>query len=46
MRSQKPPFEITYQIIDCVVEGEGHVLHFGTLPEYVFDSAMELLDWV
>lgn len=46
IRSQKPPFEITYQIIDCVVEGEGHVLHFGTLPEYAFDSAMELLDWV
>ena len=29
-----------------VVDGEGHVLHFGTLPQYVPDLAMELLDWV
>ena len=29
-----------------VVDGEGHVLHFGTLPQYVLDLVMELLDWV
>ena len=29
-----------------VVDSEGHVLHFGTLPQYVPDLVMELLDWV
>ena len=29
-----------------VVDGEGHVLHFGTLPQYVPDLVLELLDWV
>ena len=29
-----------------VVDSEGHVLHFGTLPQYVPDLMMELLDWV
>jgi len=29
-----------------VVDQEGHVLHFGTLPQYVPDLTMELLDWV
>lgn len=29
-----------------VVNQEGHILHFGTLPQYVPDLAMELLDWV
>lgn len=29
-----------------VVDREGHVLHFGTLPQYVPDLVMELLDWV
>lgn len=29
-----------------VVDQEGHVLHFGTLPQYVPDLIMELLDWV
>lgn len=29
-----------------VVDQKGHVLHFGTLPQYVPDLAMELLDWV
>ena len=29
-----------------VADGEEHVLHFGTLPPYVPDLAMELLDWV
>ena len=29
-----------------VVYQEGHVLHFGTLPQYVPDLVMELLDWV
>ena len=29
-----------------VVNQEGHVLHFGTLPQYVPDLVMELLDWV
>ncbi|WP_298032667.1 Fic family protein [uncultured Dysosmobacter sp.] len=29
-----------------VVDHEGHVLHFGTLPQYVPDLVMELLDWV
>ena len=28
-----------------VVVQEGHILHFGTLPQYVPDSIMELLDW-
>lgn len=29
-----------------VVDGEGHVLHFGTLPQYVPGLVAELLDWV
>lgn len=29
-----------------VVDNEGRVLHFGTLPQYVPDLVMELLDWV
>ncbi len=29
-----------------VVNQEGHVLHFGTLPQYVPNLVMELLDWV
>ena len=29
-----------------VVDQEGHVLHFGTLLQYVPDLVMELLDWV
>lgn len=29
-----------------VVDQEGHVLHFGTLPQYVPDLVMELLDWM
>lgn len=29
-----------------VVYQEGHVLHFGTLPQYVPNLVMELLDWV
>ncbi len=29
-----------------VVDSEGHVLHFGTLPQYVPNLVMELLDWV
>ena len=29
-----------------VVDSKGHVLHFGTLPQYVPDLVMELLDWV
>lgn len=28
-----------------VVDQAGHVLHFGTLPQYVPDLIMELLDW-
>ena len=28
-----------------VVDSEGHVLNFGTLPQYVPDLVMELLDW-
>ena len=28
-----------------VVDSEGHVLHFGTLAQYVPDLVMELLDW-
>ena len=28
-----------------VVDSEGHVLHFGTLPQCVPDLVMELLDW-
>ena len=28
-----------------VVDSEGHVLHFGTLPQYVPDLVMDLLDW-
>ena len=28
-----------------VVDNEGHVLHFGTLPQYVPNLVMELLDW-
>lgn len=28
-----------------VVDQEGHVLHFGTLPQYVPDLVMEFLDW-
>lgn len=29
-----------------VVAGEGHILHFGTLPQYVPGLMAELLDWV
>ena len=29
-----------------VVDKDGHILHFGTLPEYVPNLVMELLDWV
>lgn len=29
-----------------VVDQKGHVLHFGTLPQYVPDLVAELLDWV
>ena len=29
-----------------VVDSEGHVLHFGTLPQYVPDLVMEVVDWV
>lgn len=29
-----------------VVDSEGNVLHFGTLPQYVPDLVMELLEWV
>ena len=29
-----------------IVDNEGHILHFGTLPQYVPDLVMELLDWV
>ena len=29
-----------------VADQEGHVLHVGTLPNYVPDLVMELLDWV
>lgn len=29
-----------------VVDQEGRVLHFGTLPQYVPDLVMELLNWV
>lgn len=29
-----------------VVDSEGHILHFGTLPQYVPNLVMELLDWV
>lgn len=29
-----------------VVDSEGNILHFGTLPQYVPDLMMELLDWV
>lgn len=29
-----------------VVNQEGEILHFGTLPQYVPDLLMELLDWV
>lgn len=28
-----------------VVDNEGHVLHFGTLPQYVPDLVIELLGW-
>lgn len=28
-----------------VVDQEGHILHFGTLPQYVPDLVMELLEW-
>lgn len=29
-----------------VVDHEGHILHFGTLPQYVPDLIAELLNWV
>lgn len=28
-----------------VVDQNGNILHFGTLPQYVLDLVMELLDW-
>ena len=30
----------------CVVDKQGNVLHFGTLPDYVPGLVVELLDWV
>lgn len=29
-----------------VIDNKGHMLHFGTLPQYVPDLVIELLDWV
>ena len=29
-----------------VVDNEGRVLHFGTLPQYVPDLVLKLLEWV
>lgn len=29
-----------------VVDREGHILHFGTLPDYIPGLVAELLDWV
>ena len=29
-----------------VVDSQGNILHFGTLPEYVPDLVQELLEWV
>ena len=29
-----------------VVDSQGNILHFGSLPQYVPDLVMELLDWV
>ena len=29
-----------------VVDSQGNILHFGTLPQYVPDLVMKLLDWV
>lgn len=29
-----------------VVDSQGNILHFGTLPQYVPDLVMELLEWV
>lgn len=29
-----------------IVDNKGYILHFGTLPQYVPDLVMELLDWV
>lgn len=29
-----------------VADSEGHILHLGTLPQYVPDLVMELLEWV
>ena len=28
-----------------VVDQDGHILHFGTLPQYIPNLVMELLDW-
>ena len=28
-----------------VVDQKGNILHFGTLPDYVPDSVIKLLDW-
>lgn len=28
-----------------VVDGQGNILHFGTLPQYIPDLVMELLEW-
>lgn len=28
------------------VDSQGNVLHFGTLPKYVPDLTMELLEWI
>lgn len=29
-----------------VVDKEGHILHFGTLSQYISDLIIELLEWV
>ena len=36
---------VSYTHLD-VYKRQGNVLHFGTLPQYVPNLVMELLDWV
>ena len=41
-------YHTLFTIKDCLLytsDSAGHVLHFGTLPQYVPDLVMELLDW-
>ena len=42
---QSPSANLIDELSDVWYKSEGHILHFGTLPQYVPDLVMELLEW-